>query len=81
MARAASVARALLFTRVTMQIPYDLEFVENRPLVAAKVVALHKQPTVWLGAGRAEEDQDVLDAVLRWMHRLVRRVEASRSGR
>jgi hypothetical protein len=36
---------------VTMQIPYDLEFVENRPLVAAKVVALQKQPTVWLGAG------------------------------
>jgi hypothetical protein len=66
---------------VTMQIPYDLEFVENRPLVAAKVVALQKQPTVWLGAGRAEQDQDVLDAVLLWMHRLVRRMEASRTGR
>ena len=53
---------------------------EAQPQVQ-KVVALHKQPSVWLGAGRSEEDQDVLDSVLRWMHRLVRRMEASRSGR
>ena len=57
-----------------MQIPYDLEFVENRPLVRAKAVALPQPPPVWLGAGRAG-DQDVLDAFLRWAHRLLRRID------
>jgi hypothetical protein len=57
-----------------MQIPYDLEFVENRPLVPAKAVALPEPPPAWLGAGRIG-DQDVLDAILRWMHRLVRRID------
>jgi hypothetical protein len=61
-----------------MQIPYDLEFVENRPLVVAKAVALPKQPAVWLGAGRLGE-QDVLDSLLSWVHRVVRRME--RRGR
>jgi len=62
-----------------MQIPYDLEFVENRPLVGAKAVALPKEPTVWLGAGHSG-DQDVLDSILRWAHRLLRRMD-ERHGR
>ena len=63
-----------------MQIPYDIEFVENRPLVVAKAIALQKPPTTWLGAGRTGE-QDVLDAILRWAHRLVQRMDATRGGR
>ena len=65
-----------------MQIPYDLEFVENRPLVGAgaKAVALPKQPVVWLGAGRTGEE-DAFDALLRWAHRVLRSIESSRSGR
>ena len=68
------MVRALLSGIGIMQIPYDLEFVENRPLVGAKAVALPEPPPVWLGAGRAG-DQDVLDEILRWVHRVVRRAE------
>ncbi|HEX4440514.1 MAG TPA: hypothetical protein VH854_10620 [Thermoanaerobaculia bacterium] len=63
-----------------MQIPYDIEFVENRPLVVAKAVALQKPPSAWLGAGRSGE-QDVVDAILRWAHRLVQRMDDTRRPR
>ena len=47
-----------------MQIPYDLEFVENRPAVAVRAVALSKptSPSPW-------------DALLHWAFRLIRRFE------
>src|SRR4051812_459697 len=65
---------------VTMQIPYDLEFVENRPVVGAKAIALPEHPAAWLGAGRPGAD-DAFDALLRWAHRLLRRMESTRPGR
>jgi len=46
----------------TMQIPYDLEFVENRPAVAVHAVALYKPTSPW-------------DALLHWAFRLIRRFE------
>ncbi len=45
-----------------MQIPYDLEFVENRPAVAIRAVALNKPTSPW-------------DALLHWAFRLIRRFE------
>jgi hypothetical protein len=44
-----------------MQIPYDLEFVENRP-VAIRAVALSRPTSPW-------------DALLHWAFRLIRRFE------
>ena len=44
-----------------MQIPYDLEFVENRP-VAVRALALVKPTSPW-------------DALLHWAFRLIRRFE------
>jgi hypothetical protein len=45
-----------------MQIPYDLEFVENRPAVAVRALALNKPMSPW-------------DALLHWAFRLIRRFE------
>jgi hypothetical protein len=57
-----------------MQIPYDLEFVENRPRVAVRAVALHESPMV----RRSElprDQQDVFDLLLAWAHRVLRRFD------
>ena len=55
-----------------MQIPYDLEFVENRPRVAVRAVALDR-PRV----PGSERQPDVFDALLAWVHRMLRRFEKS----
>ena len=57
-----------------MQIPYDLEFVENRPTVSVRAVALHQSLPVWRSE-RPREQQDAFDALLAWAHRLLRRLE------
>jgi hypothetical protein len=57
-----------------MQIPYDLEFVENRPRVPARAIALAKPLPGWHG-GRRVREPDVFDALLRWAHRLIGRIE------
>ena len=59
-----------------MQIPYDLEFVENRPPVTARAVALPRQFPAWRSE-RPREQQDTFDALLAWIHRMLRRFENS----
>lgn len=56
-----------------MQIPYDLEFVENRPTVAVRAVAL-PQPA-WR-SDRPAGQRDALDRLLHWALRLLRRFES-----
>jgi len=65
------MARGLLFLMVIMQIPYDLEFVENRPTVRVRAVALSEPFPAW----RNERPKDGFDALLEWVHRLLRRFE------
>jgi len=67
------MARRLHFRRITMQIPYDLEFVENRPRVAVRAAALHQS----LPGSRRPKEQDVFDVLLAWVHRLLRRFDKS----
>ena len=65
------MARGLLFLKGIMQIPYDLEFVEHRPMVQARAVALREPFPAW----RDERPKDGFDALLAWVHRLLRRFE------
>ena len=61
-----------------MQIPYDLEFVENRPAVtsrSAHAAALHPPLPAWR-PDRASGQRDALDRLLHWAFRLLRRFEA-----
>jgi hypothetical protein len=57
-----------------MQIPYDLEFVENRPRVGVRAVALDQPLPVWRSE-RPRDQQDSFDKMLAWIHRFLRRVE------
>ena len=59
-----------------MQIPYDLEFVENRPRVEAPVraVALPNAYGNW-ATDRARSEEDAFDVLLRWVHRVIMRME------
>jgi len=60
-----------------MQIPYDLEFVENRPSVAkppVRAVALPDSYGAW-PADRTRSEEDAFDVLLRWVHRVITRVE------
>ena len=61
-----------------MQIPYDLEFVENRPRVAVGVraIALH-EPQMVRRSDLPKDQQDVFDLLLAWAHRVLRRFEKS----
>lgn len=52
-----------------MQIPYDLEFVENRPQVAVRALALHESGAI------PRRERDVFDVLLAWVHRLLNRLE------
>jgi len=52
-----------------MQIPYDLEFVENRPRVAVRALALHESGAI------PRRERDVFDVLLAWVHRLLNRLE------
>ncbi len=56
-----------------MQIPYDLEFVENRQPVAARSVAL-RQPLMWRQE-RPSGKRDALDRLLHWAFRMIHRHE------
>jgi len=56
-----------------MQIPYDLEFIENRPNVTARTLTLHG--SVWGGAPSTGK-QDAFGALLAWVHRMLRRLES-----
>ena len=55
-----------------MQIPYDLEFVENRPTVRA--AALRQPVAVWR-LERQRSGHHGMDALLHWAFRLIRRFE------
>jgi hypothetical protein len=65
------VARRLLRIPSIMQIPYDLEFVHNRPTSGVRAVAL--DDSYALARGRREPD--VFDSMLRWLHRLIGRLD------
>jgi hypothetical protein len=67
------MAWGLLFLSDIMQIPYDLEFVENRPTVTVRALAMNESFPAW----RSEPNnrKDIFDALLAWMHRMVRRLE------
>lgn len=58
-----------------MHIPYDLEFVENRPTVAPRAVALRQPLPAWRSE-RPAGQRDALDRLLHWAFRLLRRFEA-----
>ena len=61
-----------------MQIPYDLEFVENRSRVEthARVVAMPDPYGAW--RAREARSEDAFDAVLHWVHRVISRLEKPR---
>ena len=59
-----------------MQIPYDLEFVENRPRVEPRAPAavLPDAYGNW-PADRTQSEEDAFDVLLRWVHRVITRME------
>ena len=69
--KAAFVARRLLRIPSIMQIPYDLEFVHNRPTATVRAVALEDS----FSLARRRREPDVFDAMLCWLHRLIGRLE------
>jgi hypothetical protein len=71
------MARRLLHWKVIMQIPYDLEFVQNRPTVAVRAVALRQPMQAWRGE-RSRSEHHGVDALLHWAFRLIRRFETSK---
>jgi hypothetical protein len=58
-----------------MQIPYDLEFVENRPLVPVPLVVPGRRAPL-----RSEDavppSHDAIDRLLQWAFRILRRFES-----
>ncbi len=58
-----------------MQIPYDLEFVENRPTVQVRAVALDDTYPFVRSRGPARPEGDAFDALLRWVHRMIARLD------
>ena len=56
-----------------MQIPYDLEFVENRPVVPARAVAVAHPPL--RPEGVLPPPHDAIDRLLQWAFRILRRFE------
>jgi len=64
------VARRLLPNRHIMQIPYDLEFVHNRPTAGVRAVALDDSYSL-----RRRREPDAFDTILAWLHRLIGRIE------
>lgn len=57
-----------------MQIPYDLEFVENRPTVVRAVALRQPHLPVWRPE-RPASQRDSLDRLLHWAFRILRRFE------
>ena len=68
------MARGLQPFEGIMQIPYDLEFVENRPAVQVRAVALGDTHPYGRALGTARRE-DAFDALLRWVHRMISRLE------
>jgi hypothetical protein len=68
------VARGLHPPIGIMQIPYDLEFVENRPTVQVRAVALDDTYSYGRARGQARRE-DAFDALLRWVHRMITRLD------
>ena len=58
-----------------MQIPYDLEFVENRPSVRVRALVMNESFPAW--RSQPSDRRDIFDAMLAWMHRMLRRFEQS----
>ena len=59
-----------------MQIPYDLEFVENRPTVQVRAVAMDETYPFSRSRPNARPEGDVFDALLRWVHGRISRLES-----
>lgn len=59
-----------------MQIPYDLEFVENRPTVQVRAVALDDTYPYGRSHGKRRTERDTFDALLHWVHRVITRLES-----
>jgi hypothetical protein len=59
-----------------MQIPYDLEFVENRPTVQVRAVAVDHTYPFGRSRRNARPEGDVFDALLRWVHGMISRLES-----
>ncbi len=59
-----------------MQIPYDLEFVENRPTVQVRAVALDETFPFGRSRAKARPEGDAFDALLRWVHGVITRLES-----
>ena len=57
-----------------MQIPYDLEFVENRPTISVRAAAMRQPMSGWR-AERSRSGHHGMDALLHWAFRLIRRFE------
>jgi len=59
-----------------MQIPYDLEFVENRPTVQVRAVAMDETYPFGRSRSHARPEGDVFDALLRWVHGVISRLDS-----
>ena len=59
-----------------MQIPYDLEFVENRPTVQVRAVALEDTYPFAARGARRRREGDAFDALLHWVHRVIARLDS-----
>jgi hypothetical protein len=68
------VARGLQPFAVIMQIPYDLEFVENRPAVQVRAMVLDDTLSFARAHGKTRR-ADAFDALLHWVHRMISRLE------
>jgi hypothetical protein len=58
-----------------MHIPYDLEFVENRPTVAFRAITL-APPQAATHGERSSHRPDAIDRLLYWAFRVLRRFES-----
>ena len=58
-----------------MQVPYDLEFVQSRPPVRPQAIALPKGAHEFPSES-ARRQPDGFDAILEWIHRVLRRFES-----
>ena len=59
-----------------MQIPYDLEFVENRPTVQVRAVALDDTYPFARARSRGPAEKDAFDTLLHWVHRMISRLDS-----
>ncbi len=58
-----------------MQIPYDLEFVENRPVVSVDVAAAARRAPL-RRPDALPPPHDAIDRLLQWAFRILRRFES-----